>query len=104
MNKFKKGLVKDIQKEKEFEKEQQNLKEKYSLDVSDDVVVVEKTNAYKFTVKMLVNAVKALATICLLVLATIGLITLIYPNSRNAFFYIMSSIYRELSTYLPFLR
>ena len=104
MNKFKKGLVKDIQKEKEFEKEQQNLKEKYSLDVSDDVVVVEKTNAYKFTVKMLVNAVKALATICLLVLATIGLITLIYPNSRNAFFDIMSSIYRELSTYLPFLR
>lgn len=104
MNKFKKGLVKDIQKEKEFEKEQQNLKEKYSLDVSDDVVVIEKTNAYKFTVKMLVNAVKALATICLLVLATIGLITLIYPNSRNAFFDIMSSIYRELSTYLPFLR
>lgn len=104
MNKFKKGLVKDIQKEKEFEKEQQNLKEKYSLDVSDDVVVVEKTNAYKFTVKMLVNAFKALATICLLVMATIGLITLIYPNSRNAFFDIMSSIYRELSTYLPFLR
>lgn len=104
MNKFKKGLVKDIQKEKEFEKEQQNLKEKYSLDVSDDVVVIEKTNAYKFTVKMLVNTVKTLATICLLILATVGLITLIYPNSRNAFFDIMSNIYRELSTYLPFLR
>lgn len=104
MSKFKKGLVKDIQKEKEFEKEQRDLKEKYSLDVAEEVVVVEKSNAYKFTVKMIVNAIKALATICLLALATVGIITLIYPNSRNAFFDIMDNIYRELSVYLPFIK
>ena len=104
MSKFKKGLVGEVKAEKEFEKKQDNLKEKYNLDIAEGVVVVEKTNAYKFTMKMLVSGVKALATICLLTLATAGLITLIYPSSRSAFLDVMNDIYYQLSTYLPFLK
>ena len=104
MSKFKKGLVNEVKAEKVFEKKQDDLKEKYNLDVEDNVVVVEKTNAYKFTVKMLAGAIKALATICLLTLATVGLITLIYPVSRNSFVDVMNDIYSQLAFYLPFLK
>ena len=56
---------------------------KYNLD--EDVVVVEKSNAYKFTVTVLINVIKTLATIIILILAAIGLITLIYPTTKKPF-------------------
>lgn len=104
MSKFKKGLVSDIKEEKAFEKKQEDLKEKYNLDVAEGVVVVEKTNAYKFTIKAISILIRTVATICLLTLASIGLITLIYPESRQAFTNVMNDIYYQLSVYLPFLK
>lgn len=104
MNKYKKGLVGEIKEEIKFEKEQEDLKGKYNLDVPKDVVIVEKSNVYKFTVKMLVMFVKSMATICLLVLASVGIITLIYPESRVAYTNVMSEILKQLSVYLPFLK
>lgn len=104
MNKYKKGLVGEIKEEIKFEKEQEDLKGKYNLDVPKDVVIVEKSNVYKFTVKMLVMFVKSMATICLLVLASVGIITLIYPESRVAYTNVMSEILQQLSVYIPFLK
>lgn len=104
MSQFKKGLVGEIKEEIKFEKEQEDLKEKYKLDVPNDVVVVEKSNVYKFTVKMFVTLVKTIATICLLVLASIGIITLIYPESRAAYTNVMNEILQQLSVYLPFIK
>lgn len=103
-NKYKKGLVQEIKEEKAYEKEQIDLKEKYNLNVESDVVVVEKSNAYKFTITMLIRLLKLIASLCLLTLATIGLLTLIYPESRDAFVNTMNEIYYQLSVYLPFLQ
>ena len=104
MSKYKKGLVGEIKAEKAFEKKQEDLKEKYNLDVEKGVVVVEKTNAYKFTIKILIGFLKMIATICLLTLASIGLITLIYPETRQAFTNVMNDIIYQLSVYMPFLK
>ena len=49
--KYKKGLVNEVKADIAYEKEQEKLKEKYNLD--EDVVVVEKSNAYKFTVTVM---------------------------------------------------
>lgn len=54
--KYKKGLVNEVKADIAYEKEQEKLKEKYNLD--EDVVVVEKSNAYKFTVTVLINVIK----------------------------------------------
>ena len=102
--KYKKGLVSEIKAEKEFEKKQENLKDKYNINDEDKkIVVVEKSNTYKFTVKMLVLLVKTIATILLLFLAAVGLITLIYPESRESFISVIQQVYYQLSLYLPFL-
>lgn len=71
---------------------------KYNLD--EDVVVVEKSNAYKFTVTVLINVIKTLATIIILILAAIGLITLIYPTTREAVLQVLYSIKDQAVMYL----
>ena len=103
MSKYKKGLVSDIKAEKVFEKKQEDLKDKYNIKDSDKkVVVVEKSNAYKFTVNLLIGVIKTAATICILILASVGLLTLIYPESRNAFSNVLNEISAQVSNYLPF--
>lgn len=96
--KYKKGLVNEVKADIAYEKEQEKLKEKYNLD--EDVVVVEKSNAYKFTITVLINVIKTLATIIILILAAIGLITLIYPTTREAVLQVLYSIKDQAVMYL----
>ena len=93
--KYKKGLVNEVKADIAYEKEQEKLKEKYNLD--EDVVVVEKSNAYKFTVTVLINVIKTLATIIILILAAIGLI---YPTTREAVLQVLYSIKDQAVMYL----
>lgn len=98
-NRFKKSIVGDIKQEIEFKGEQEKLKDKYNIESDDsNVVVVEKTNAYKFTVNMAVSLVKLAATVVLLALAVVGLLTLVYPSIRNEFLQIMAQILLQLRT------
>ncbi len=78
------GLEKEKQEKEVFEKEQSQLHRKHNIK-DDNVIVVEKTNMTKFTIKMAVRFIKLIATIFLLILAVIGLTTLIYPETREAF-------------------
>lgn len=78
------GLEKEKQEKEAFEKEQTQLHRKHKVK-DENVIVVEKSNMTKFTVKLAVRFIKLAATICLLVLAVIGLTTLIYPETRQAF-------------------
>ena len=66
MAKFKTSLV----SKKKRQEEQQKLKDKHNIK-DNNVVVVEKANMTKFTVKMLIRFVKLTATICLLILAAL---------------------------------
>ncbi len=78
------GLEKEKQEKEVFENEQLQLHRKHNIK-DNNVVVVEKTNMTKFTVKMAIRFIKLIATISLLILAVIGLTTLIYPETREAF-------------------
>ena len=84
MARFKSGFVSKYKEDTKRQDKQQRLKEKHKIQ-DEHIVVVEKSNMTKFTVKMAVRLKKRPASICLLVLAAIGLTTLIFPDTREAF-------------------
>lgn len=102
MAKFKKKLVEDIKKEQEEEKRQKALREQYEIE-QKDVVVVEKNNMVKFTVSTVTALVRLCATIVILCLATIGLLSLLYPNVRTELMVVLQEYMKFLKVYLPFL-
>lgn len=81
MGKYKKSIVGNIKQEKVFWREQELLQEKYDIE-DKDVVIVEKSNIYKFTIRMIATLIRVTATIVILILAAIGLLALIYPVPR----------------------
>ena len=102
MSKYKKGFVEDIKKEQIFEENQQHLKDKYQM-TGEKVVIVEKNNFLKYLVKYSVSFVKLVVTIATLILATLGVLTLVYPNSRHELLFVLEDIYSQMCVYLPFL-
>lgn len=64
------NLSERIKKENAKEKEQIRLKKKHQID-QENVVVVEKSNTYKFTIKTIISFIKLIATVTLLILAVI---------------------------------
>ena len=78
------NLSERIKKENAKEKEQIRLKKKHQID-QENVVVVEKSNTYKFTIKTIISFIKLIATVTLLILAVIGLTTLVYPTLIQEF-------------------
>lgn len=98
MSKFGKGLVNDIKEEHAFLEEQDRLKEKYHVK-EKNVVVVEKTHLWKFTVKVIGNLIRYAATIIILILAGIGLFTLTYPEIRSPFLEILGYTIEQIISF-----
>lgn len=84
-----------IKEEEAFKNDQKRLKEKHKID-QDNIVVVEKANIYKFTIKTFIGLVRLLATIIILALAVIGLATLVYPEIRNEFLIILQDVLLQI--------
>ena len=93
-NKFGKGLVNDIKAERQKAEEQQKLRGKYNVD--QNYVVVEKSNTGKFILNLFIRLIKIAATITILLLAAIGLYTLLYPEIRQPFFEILKETHQQL--------
>lgn len=81
MGKFKTGLVREINREIAYKNEQAELKEKHNIE-DENVVVVEKPSLGKFILKCVIGFIKLLASAILILLAAVGLLTLIYPAPR----------------------
>ncbi|MDY2960024.1 MAG: hypothetical protein SOR72_04415 [Hornefia sp.] len=88
-----------VSEQKEFEKNQEKLHEKYE-DIEDEKVIVETSNSYKFTVNLIKNITKGIAGIMSIILSTIGILTLIYPNIRYEFFKVLNQILLEVKNML----
>lgn len=96
MSRFDK-YMKAAKEQKAFEKEQEILHTKYD-EIEEDKVIVETTNSYKFTVNFLKNFMKTLSAGILIILASIGLLTILYPNIRMEFFNVADEILRQIKT------
>lgn len=96
MQQYKDGaeLVAKIEQEREFEKEQERLREKHQIE-AEDVVVVERPSLVKFLLKLGVSTCKTAFTILLLLLALFGLLSLLYPQPREELLQILVSLLTE---------
>ena len=98
MSKFQSGFVSKIEEKKIFEEKQNDLKEKYNIE-AQDVIIVEKNHVVKFFVKVMISFIKTVATISILVLAAIGLLTVVYPEVRNPFVELLVSFQEQIVSY-----
>lgn len=92
--KYKNKLVKDIKEEHIFDQRQKELKDKHGIKDSN-IVVVEKSNMVKFFIRTCFFLIRILSTAILLILAAVGLLTLIYPDIRDPFFLTLFNIYNQ---------
>lgn len=99
--KFKRGLLKEIREEKEQELHQEELHQKYNLS-EKNIMIVEKNNIIKFLLNSCFRLMKCLATIVLLILASIGLLSLIYPEIRSPLLNVLNDLFQQLMSLLPF--
>lgn len=98
--KFKRGLLREIREEKEQEQQQKELQQKYNLN-EKNIMIVEKNNTIKFLLTTFFRLIKCLATIILLVLSSIGLLSLIYPEIRSPLLNVLNDLFQQLKSLLP---
>lgn len=93
--KFSKAAEK-IEAQQSFVAQQKQLHEKYKDPELKDVVIKEKSNTFKFTVRMARDFLKTACGIVLVILAAIGMLSLIYPQTRTELLMILNNIWNEL--------
>lgn len=98
MSKFKKKLVGDIRQEQETAIQQESLRQQHGIQ-DENVIVVEKSNMVKFMIRQLSAIIKFVATTMILVLAAIGLLSIIYPNIRSELLTVLLQYYNSLKLY-----
>lgn len=95
------GLYRDYQKQEKEEKRQEMLHEKYHVE-DQRIKVVEKPLVGKFIIRMLGIVISVIARLLLVILAAIGIISLIYPETREALMNVYEGIrlqFRNLTGY-----
>lgn len=100
--KYNSVLQKQADQEKEYEKRQDKLKDKFGIQ-GQDVVVVERTNTFKFTISTFISLVCLIRNIVILALALLGVLALCYPAPRAEVLQILQQAWKELIDILPIL-
>lgn len=88
-------VKKQVREDRAFKKEQEKLHEKHE-GVSEDTIIIEKSNMGKFMINFLQTSLRTLFGVITIGLSTIGLLTLIYPDTRTAFFDVVNQIFNDL--------
>ncbi len=90
-NKFKNILSEEIK----FEETQEKLHAKHK-DIPDDKIIIEKSNTFKFTISFIASVFKIASEIILVILASIGIISLVYKEPREDLIIIFKEIYKTI--------
>ena len=98
--KFQPVLQAGADEEKARERRQDKLKEKFGF-TGKDVVIIEKENTLKFTIKTITGLVRFLATVMIIGLAFIGMIALFYGEPRAALGNVFNSVLDETCRDVP---
>lgn len=98
MGKFRKELVREVKREEENRKKQKKLRKKF--DIPKDVVIVEKTNTFKFLVNVTGGVIKTAVLIIIFLLTVIGIVSLVFPVSRNELIHQFMITMKELRNFI----
>ena len=91
MGKFRKELVREVKREEENRKK---------FDIPKDVVIVEKTNTFKFLVNVTGGVIKTAVLIIIFLLTVIGIVSLVFPVSRNELIHQFMITMKELRNFI----
>lgn len=93
-----KKFMEALEEQQEFEKKQKKLHDKHEI-TDENIVVVEKNNMIKFSVRSIASAIRLIAVFIMLFLAVTGLICIIYPETRKP----LQGIYRDALSQISIL-
>ena len=99
MAKLKNGLIKEVKEQQRIQEEQKRLKEKYHIE-EENVKVVEKSNTFKFAVKAISGIFRLIVNAIIYILALIGAVALVYPESREIIGLIFNDILQQVFSFL----
>jgi DNA-binding XRE family transcriptional regulator len=88
-----------FRQKREKKKQQATLREKHGIS-DESIVVIEKSGAYKATLRLFISAVKLIATVLLITFSAIGILSLIYPAPRADMIRVLLNIWHELTLLL----
>lgn len=84
------------QKILEEKRKQIELKRKYNLAPDEKVVIKETSNMAKWSINLAINIFKALISVIIVLLTSIGIITLCYEKVREPFFNVLKEAIKLL--------
>ena len=90
-NKYKKGFTAEYNQRIQQQTEENRIKEKHHI-TDENIVVVEKSNTLKYIIRIMVLLLRTAAWITLIILAAVGILCVIYPETRAALFDVLSGI------------
>ena len=88
-------IAEKIKEEANREEEQKKLRRKHSI-TEENVIIIEKSNIYKFTIHLLITTIKTYASLVLFILAFVGLATLAYPQIRQELLLVLIDVVNQL--------
>lgn len=94
--KYKTGLARQIRENEEFRQEQESIKKKHHID-DEGVVVVEKSNMVKFSIRLIIGILRFTASALIILLAAAGLLTIIYPQPREELITVITDIFYQIT-------
>ena len=97
-NKFNPILVKKNTLDNKEKKHQDELKKIHGIE-DEKVVVVEKNNFIKYFIRLFSSVFKDIVSITLIILAFIGLVSIIFPAPRADIIDIFSSALTEMKSF-----
>lgn len=101
MSKFKNGFAKEAKEALKQEAEQKQLQEKHGIQ-DNNTLIVEKNNLFKFCIRCFTKIVKIFVTAGIFLLASVGLMSLIYPDVREELMKVLIAIQKEITTMIQF--
>lgn len=96
--KIKSGLYKDYHQDA---KNQERLHEKYK-EPDETVRIVEKPMFGKFLARLVGDVVRVVCWTALIILASVGMIALLYPATRADLILVANDLIRQIKMMLPF--
>lgn len=84
-----------VKEEITWKGEQERLHDKHDS-VPDDTVIIETGNMGKFMLNFIRSFLNTVFAVILILLATVGILTLIYPEPRGAFINVINIILEDL--------
>ena len=96
MSKYAK-LRRIMDEEREYTADQARLHEKHD-EVPEDAVIVEKSTAVRSALTFLKWILQAAAGALFILLAAVGIITLLYPDVRAEFFLVINEMINEVKS------